>query len=272
MNYDNIKELLDCINYPESILYEEDIYKKNDIYMRKIFELITMYNNICLSLERIKEYEELVKYISYITKEIGYDSLSYAIVLDKLIYEGKLSISRKFKKTIKTKYFIDDVCNLGADIFNGYGCCRHIASLIDDVFKYINNDQFLYPVSVSNSIEPNHVANLIKYENKYYIYDATIHSIIPVHHEFKNGNFKNSYDFKPAGLFLNLCTSHTYDDVLNLVFDIGTTLDNATISEDKEYELKNDVEYLYNKNKKLIKQFTHDCKPLKKEIIKKLNK
>ena len=33
-----------------------------------IFDLITMYNSKCLSIERIKEYEKLVKYISYITK------------------------------------------------------------------------------------------------------------------------------------------------------------------------------------------------------------
>lgn len=39
--------------------------------MRKIFDLITMYNSKCLSIERIKEYEELVKYISHITKEIN---------------------------------------------------------------------------------------------------------------------------------------------------------------------------------------------------------
>lgn len=91
-----------------------------------------------------KVLEDLIDVI--VDTKIETDPLSLSVLMsDHLIPFGVLSYSKRFHSTSSSKlfacsnvdifYHLDEKKNYGKVVFCGFGCCRHVASLVGDLFE-----------------------------------------------------------------------------------------------------------------------------------------
>lgn len=177
----SIKPITNSLKYKKNLIKSET-YEE---YREKLpirTEIERLYNKLLDDL--IKEIDE---------SKIDKDPLSIAILVgDYLIPSGLLSYTKKFHiitKTWEDISFID--CSFypypstkeGLYVTAGYGCCRHINSLISDLFtkKGIISDKLVAITDTKEDIElkinqfnfdNNHVVVGYIYENKYHIIDG----------------------------------------------------------------------------------------------------
>ncbi len=140
--------------------------------------------------EQTLYYKKFLSMIANTVKEIGLpnNSISYSQVIENLIFEGYLSsgeilIPYKIKDNIQP---LDLLGFAGIDVIRREGNCRHFSSLHSDIFHildlyydiffcydWVSGKTFVPPIDADYGyLASNHVANLIKYNGRYYIHDA----------------------------------------------------------------------------------------------------
>lgn len=118
------------------LLCRELTIKKPELYTSEINEIYDMYNSI------IKEYAKLNSELELT------NPVTISTILSKAIYDGYLSIDKSFGYSTKNHNDINRF--LGNDIIKGTGCCRHIASLLNDVFHESEIKSYTLPVILKN--------------------------------------------------------------------------------------------------------------------------
>ena len=150
-------------------------------------------------------YNELLDLTALLLKDIALDgnSISYSYLLQKLIDGGYLSNTKKFYRTDNKSLLAYDSVLFGLQVTYGLGCCRHLSFLHQDIFQKLGLEgEALY--CSTDVLEPkeqiikgNHFANLIRYQDTYYIHDLTNRLFL----HFENGLLMESYE-KPN---IHLC-------------------------------------------------------------------
>lgn len=114
------------------LLYRELVIKKPELYTAEINEMYDMYNNV------IKEYAKLNSELELT------NPLAISTVLSKAIFDGYLSVNKSFEYSTKNHNDINRFW--GNDVIKGTGCCRHIASLLNDVLHESEIKSYTLPV------------------------------------------------------------------------------------------------------------------------------
>lgn len=276
--FSSFKKDFELVSNENLYLFSEDpkVIKKLEL-MSKINIKLTAFNKKIFK-KAIINYRELIDLISNIIKEIGLlnNSISYSVILSKLIHKGSLSNDLKLTISENDEEFKDIIGFFGLDIINGYGCCRHFSNLFQDVFENIgmcgemiiciNKEGMTLEEAFSS--RHNHVVNLIEFNNVYYAKD----SLNANFYQFINGFAMNSYFdltdyayFKPSvTMIMNGKTLPEVKEKIKL-FTESSKSTPLTIQELKEIILE--TIYLYNKNKNLIKDFERNSEVLKRKIV-----
>lgn len=219
----------------------------------------------------IKEYNLFLGEVIKLLKSLELNnSFEYSFILSLLIYGGYLSYSKEYKGV---KRFELDV-QLGINIVNGNGVCRHFASMHNDIFKLLNLYYEKYYCYQYNPIIPetmvaNHVVSLIDYEGTLYGIDLLNRSQT---YYFKNGFelcrlsalLKSKLKYKPCSDYV--LTDKKYEDVLSTIKRYEDESKKRHISILELRELRSRAVEIYNNNIKLFEQFHHETKELKRDI------
>jgi len=119
----NEKKMIDELNVEKRLLdmlYETETYKN----------LVSDYNEIV---------NDIVKLFSELKIK---NPLDVCIVFSEMIENGLLSITAGYQhKSFFHDYDIDE-CMWGTRVFSGYGVCRHISSLLSDIFEKLGYSAF----------------------------------------------------------------------------------------------------------------------------------
>lgn len=140
--------------------------------------------------KQVHNYKQLLPIIANTVKMIGLsnNSISYSQVIENLIHDGYLSFNTSLlpydcKDDVD---FIDLTGFAGIDVIRKEGCCRHFVGLSHDIFYKLHLYNHMFFCHHWYSKEPftpqikeefhfftgNHVANLIQYNEAYYIHDS----------------------------------------------------------------------------------------------------
>ena len=192
MCIDYVTEELDpniFVNPNESVLYTCNRLKKHNI------------NRNHKHREIYKLYDSIINKTALFVDDVSSkkDAITYSTIITELLWNGILSIDKKF---IYEDYLleVEDFFN-GLNVTYGEGCCRHIGSMIKDVLNNLNEDNYLisgetkiksamdYFKIIRNDAngvmdnlngeietfdsESRHMVNMINYNGKYYLFDAT---------------------------------------------------------------------------------------------------
>lgn len=153
-----------------------DFINNNELgYYKKLYNESIKENT---NIRKIKDYEKIVKEIADNIKAIALpdNSISYSYLFFLFLYTGLLSKNELNKKDNKT--YTDKVGYLGLDVIKGEACCRHVASLHEDVFKALECKSTIISTTTNQNINSefpknaNHVINLLEYNKVLYAHDA----------------------------------------------------------------------------------------------------
>lgn len=130
-------------------------------------------NNRVNNIELLSIYNEYIKFISTIVKQLGIkdNSISYSYIISNMIEDGYLSDNGKFIRTDNSRELLDMLGFWGLDVVFGRGCCRHVSSIQKDIFKELNLlSKFLFSY-YSSKITEKHVVNIINNDGAFYVHD-----------------------------------------------------------------------------------------------------
>ena len=149
-------------------------------------------DNALLYGENIKAYNDYISFIAYLVKTMSMpnNAISSSIVLRLLTNKGIFSKNRKINYVSEIS---DDIQGfLGMNVILGKVCCRHVANFQNDVLakNYLISQPFncyMADEDIDNTDDllPNHVINLVNYNDIYYGYDATNDKLFKFIDEFK---------------------------------------------------------------------------------------
>ena len=240
------------------LIKEEIIYFFNNHYdqdiSKKSLELKVLYN---------KYIKELSKYLKGKNVE---NPISIGIYFTNMLWDGNLSYTDKF--AFKNSDPGINLNLLGVEVIKGEAVCRHIASLLVDIYKYLGYESELLLVKQYNeNIEAkvrtlltpiNHAVTLVKVDGKNIIIDPT-NKCIGLINKDKNkaskvidmeGNIKNmNYKFSATiedGIASDIKDDYFIQESDNLVVD-EIDIENLSIASDNDEQFK-------EKNKQLMKQ------------------
>lgn len=179
----------------------------------------------------IDDYKQLIEVIAKIIKELKLENnpLTLSIILHKLILAGYFSDDYKFALTTDG-YFHDVKPYWGMDIIDGKGCCRHLASFQDDVFRKTGIFSNTLHCYITNSVlslpkrklpEDNHAINILLYDGIIYAYDCTTNTF---YRNAEKSILSEIYNIKPSSIF--------YRTIPDSIVSENTT------NKDKEFILK----------------------------------
>lgn len=251
-------------------------------------------NNKIIYNENIEYYNSFIKLVSKLIINIGIkdNSISYSRIFTNLLYDGYLSKKATFIPTTESKYFFDIKGYLGIDIINGIGCCRHIASFYQDVFKNLDiNGKALCCFNTSTiknkcKYQPfisraNHVVNLLEYNGLYYIYDSInncyyyFSDFISMHPYIINDNkpiLNSPLYYKP---YMDMIIfSSSYKEILNniTVFRNNCNYSSYYITSQEIFNILYETDNIYSKSYDILKCFREDSNKYVKNIIPKNRK
>lgn len=240
------------------VIKEEIIYFFNNHYdqdiSKKSLELKVLYN---------KYIKELSKYLKEKNVE---NPISIGIYFSNMLWDGDLSYTDKFE--FKNCDPGININLLGSEVIKGEAVCRHIASLLVDIYKYLGYESELllakqYNENVEDKLRTlltpiNHAVALVKVNGKNIIIDPT-NKCIGLINKDKNKASK-VIDMKGNIINMNYKFSATIED--GIVSDIKDDYfiqesDNLVVDEidieNLSIESVNDKEFK-EKNKQLMKQ------------------
>ena len=224
------------------------------------------------------EYEIFLDMIADLLKSLGFsNSLEYSLAISYLIHRGYLSYNGQVDLK-KTYYEIELASNLGLNIIMGEGCCRNYSQFHKDIMDRLELfSKKFYCISSSVRLKKksfyeraSHVANLIDYNGKLYVFDCFNKGILY--------NFVSSYE----AFIISHTAYHylTYKPYFELIFDendIEGIKKQYHIFKDDSKErhlsafewhemIKGDVMFnLVNKNR-LFEEFSNDTCNIKNSI------
>ena len=240
------------------LIKEEIIYFFNNHYdqdiSKKSLELKMLYN---------KYIKELSKYLKEKNVE---NPISIGIYFTNMLWDGNLSYTDKF--AFKNGNPGINLNLLGTEVIKGEAVCRHIASLLVDIYKYLGYQSELLLVKQYNeNIEDkvrtlftpiNHAVTLVKVDGKNIIIDPTnkcigliskdknkASKVIDMEGNIKNMNYKFSATIED-GIASDIKDDYFIQESDNLVVD-EIDIENLSIASDNDEQFK-------EKNKQLMKQ------------------
>lgn len=279
-------------------IYNEFSYLFKDInspIIKKIIEIQLNFNKECNDNKVI--YKENIEYYNYFTESVSKlikflslknNSISYSRIFSNLLYDGYLSYMSTFISTNQPKFFFDIKGYLGLDIVNGFGCCRHVASFYQDVFKNLNvigkalccfntsniKDTLKYQPFINKA---NHVVNLLEYNGLYYVYDSLnecyyyFNDFISMHPYIIKNCDDNSLNsplyYKP---YMDMIVySVSYKDVLDNVIIFKKNCDKSSFYIDSKeiIDILIETDIIYKKSYEILNYFKDESKKYIKNII-----
>lgn len=264
--------------------YNENFYLNNDelaleqIESRKIERREKVKKELVLYRDALIEYDRFLNLVAELLKSLKLsNSLEYSTALSYLIHNGYLSNNNEIDKT-KTEYDIELPSNFGLNIVLGEGCCRNYSQMHKDVFDKLGiPSKKFYCVQSGVRIKKkafempaNHVANMIVYNDKLYLFDS----------------YNGSRLYKMVNSYEAFVISHTdykyliYKPYYELIFgenDLkGIKQNYELFRKDSKgnhigaYEwidgIKADTIYYLDQNKSVFKDFSQDTSELKNDI------
>lgn len=197
----------------------------------KLENLSEIEENKQLYPNNIKYYEEFILLTAKLVQELALpnNSISSSKVIFKLIYDGYLSKNSNFHFTMEQSH-PNIIGFMGINVINGAGCCRHVSDIHKKVFDSLNLFDIELPgvkdklISLNGAFHvlPNHVVNLIEFNNKYYLHDLSKETI---------GYFKNGF------------TLQSYQETLNYRFYYKPTYDLFWQNLSQEEEISKIIEF-----------------------------
>lgn len=159
-----------------NLLKLQEFVSNNDLSYYQNIHKIVIDENQNLNENKIKNYNKIISEIAKNLEIIAIpnNSISYSYVLFLFLHTGYLSKNSLNKKNKEN--YEDVVGYLGLDVIKGEACCRHVASLHEDVFSKIGIIGNLISTSTDNvnnefNEKANHSINIIKYKDIYYAHD-----------------------------------------------------------------------------------------------------
>lgn len=153
-------------------LDEEHIYEREFLLNEQRFWSIRRIYDGILYSDLIKDYESFIKLVSNLVNDVtpSKDELSKINTIMYLIRDGVFSYTNSFQE--KTPCIDLIQTKAGINILEGKGCCRHIASIINDIMPEFTHLTCVGEIDNPFQSEANHVINKIVYDGKIYGYDA----------------------------------------------------------------------------------------------------
>lgn len=238
------------INILSNITYLFLILSSPEHYTKDVEDIVSIYEDIVKSYVKLNDKLELK---SPIDINAG---LTFAL------NNGYLSYNKHFKYCTDNNK--DILRSLGTETITGLACCRHIATLLNDILQEKNIKSYTIPalmkkdsadISFLQSIIGNHLITISEYNDKVYYLDPTNNkfltrdnSSIIINKKFIKFNLNKRRNIKNM-----MQKEETY--VKNLMEEIHTYIicgENIDMFENFYSENKEKYEEINNKMKKLI--------------------
>lgn len=218
-------------------------------------------------------YEEFLKLCSDYLKEISISNNPISILenISCLLWEGFFSHDDTFEYSMDTASAFS--AKLGINVVLGKGVCRHVSSFATDLLlKFgIYCDNFCCYTSnirVAENLmgESNHMANLIKYNGNYYVYDVLINRLLSFISPIEVGDFenKNFFYYKPK-IDIELGRISLID-LERRLREFKTSTDSKTISRKEYDEIVKETTFLYTEHIGLLPDFVKEIDKVKRKI------
>lgn len=239
------------INILSNITYLFLILSFPEHYTKDIEDIVSIYKDVVKSYVKLNDKLELK---SPIDINAG---LTFALNRGYLSYNKHFEYCKDNNKDIFR--------SLGTETITGLACCRHIATLLNDILQEKNIKSYTMPalikedssnISFLQSIIGNHLITISEYNDKVYYLDPTANEFLIknnpstiINPKFIKLNLKKRHDIK----MMMQKEEETYGK--NLKEDINTCiicLENIDLFENFYSENKEKYEEINNKMKKLI--------------------
>lgn len=218
-------------------------------------------------------YDEFLRLCSDLLKEISIPDNPISILenMSNLLWQGLFSYGNVFEyaEDIKSTFSV----KLGIDVVLGKGVCRHVSSFATDLLQKMGiycDDFYCYSsdTKIMSDLmgEANHMANLIKYDGNYYVYDILINKLLSFASPIELEDFEDElfFYYKPEKDIELGCISLI--DLENRLKEFESSTGSSTISRSEYYEIIRETSSLYVKNICLLPDFCKESNKLKEKI------
>lgn len=244
----------------------------------KLENLSEIEENRQLYFDYIRYYEEFILLTARLVQELSLpnNSISSSKVIFKLIYDGYLSRDSNFHFIMEQSH-PNIIGLMGINVINGAGCCRHVSDIHKKIFDNLNLFDIELPgvkdklISLNGAFHvlPNHIINLIKFNNKYYLHDLSEETI---------GYFENSFTLKSYQENLNyrfyykptinmLLQNLSQEEVISKIIEFQEDSHKLPISPKELNEILAETENRFNQSTSLLSDFQLEKKKYIKKII-----
>lgn len=249
-----------------------ELYSKHVKDLKERCDKLKALENITFE-EMLYNYRKYIRLVSELSRDIltNHDSISLIKLIDLMMKMGYFSYDNQFRYDSSDKNVMYD--NMGTTVISGKGVCRHISSFATDVFNA--SDIFcenFYCLTTnkhqSNTLEGhgNHLANVIEYDDTYYVYDVTNQEL----YNFVNPVYLVSEDkkrflyYKPE---MQLITEqYVLEDIKKRLENYQDSSLKSRIKSNELHELQSRVTQDIIDNKSIINDFTEETKDIKQKI------
>ena len=195
-----------------------------------------------LSKERLKYKEAIDLYNIFIDEVVKFlntldlsNPLEYSLAISHLIHYGYLSYNGEFNELYEPN---ETTGKYSLSIINGNGCCRNVSDIHKDIMDKLNLYckkfycyQTKHPIIINNKY-PNHVLNLINFDNQLYGIDLFNYDRL--------FSFRNQYQLQSKNLLSPIYL--TYKPLFEIYFGESNLEDiNKTIELFKESSKKKHI-------------------------------
>ena len=232
--------------------------------------------------DAISYYNKFIKLIAQFIKELGLgdNSIVLSILLRKLLFEGYFSKDNCFKADSKQSFY-DIGFFEGMDVIRGKGCCRHLASFHDAIFKELGNYSQIFTcyygsldTTLSEALvnSANHAANLIKSDGLIYVYDSFRNYILRPIDRFTVEGIVDYEEYIPIKFYykpsVGVMACHTtFDEGMNMLNLLEEDSKKTHINYIKYMEHKKLVEDIFLKNYISFVDFKSEGKKYTRKIF-----
>ena len=215
----------------------------------------------------INDYKDYIKIVSKLVDEIvpNKDDLTKINIIMHLIRNGVFSYPNNFED--KTPCVDILKSKLGLNILDGYGCCRHFSSFINDIMPQSISLTCVGEVDNNFESEANHVINKVEYEGEIYAFDAFNNALFEYINEFEMKQIHEEEDmilyYKPyAEIMFYKRTFEEIKEFLKQIKESG----NKSITAQKLRIIESYTRVKICMSKDLIQDFKSDTKEQMKII------
>lgn len=272
-------------------LQNEKIYlladSKSDIIKDIMNVSLERKDSLCLSGIKynkcINDYNDLIKFAAKLIRElnVGNNSIVLSMVIRELIFNGYFSNKNIFEPVMSRNYY--DVYGFeGLDIVNGKGCCRHVVSFYNDLFKKLGVFNYITPCYITTDknvclndafgMGANHVLSSISYDDAIYGYDCYTNAFLKFIDAFTMLEiFDNNSKFETLKCYYKpsveaMMYGLTYNGMYERLKCFRESSTKNYIDYSMYLEFKCNALDIYHNNKRLLKDFKRETKKLTRKI------